>query len=100
MAEPKKKGGEGLGGKKETEKKTVLNKSKQSNKKINTSQGSEAEDGEVLLKVGPLKYKLPGKRQRIALSWAVVGLNLLLVLAVVVYFYNPSFQQFIYNVGR
>ncbi len=96
MAEPKKTSGEGLVPKKVMS----SNKSKQSNQRIKSDQNLSEEGGEVLLKVGPLKYKLPGKRQRVALSWIVVGLNLLLLLAVVVYFYNPSFQEFIYNVGR
>ena len=46
---------------------------------------------EVLLKVGGLEYKEPGKRQRVVISSIVIGLNALLVLAVIAYFYMPSF---------
>ena len=59
-----------------------------------------AENEEVLLKVGKLEYRAPSKRQRLVLGAVVLGLNLLLVLSVVAYFYIPSFQEFIYNVGR
>ncbi len=55
---------------------------------------------EVLLKVGGLEYRQPGRRQRLVIGSIVVGLNLLLVIAVLLYFYNPTFQDFIFNVGR
>ncbi len=59
------------------------------------------EDQEVLLSLpGGFKYRMPGKRQRVVIASIVIGLNALLVIAVLVYFYNPSFQDFIYNVGR
>ena len=62
---------------------------------------SSSEDKEVLLSLpAGLKYKLPGKQQRIIIGSIVVGLNLLLVIAVIVYFYSPDFQSFIYNLGR
>ena len=71
------------------------------NKASKESEKYSAEGEEVLLKFpAGLKYKLPGKRQRIIISSLVVGLNLLLVIAVIVYLYNPSFQNFIYNIGR
>ena len=50
--------------------------------------------------LGGIKYKLPGKRQRIIVASVVLGLNILLVLAVILYFKNPDFQDFIYHVGR
>ena len=53
----------------------------------------------VILPAG-LKYKVPGKRQRIIIGSIVIGLNVLLVISVLVYFYSPSFQDFIYNFGR
>ncbi len=49
---------------------------------------------------GGLKYKLPGKRQRVLIGSIVVALNVLLVISVILYFYSPAFQDFIYNVGR
>ena len=61
---------------------------------------SSNEKGDVLLSVGGLKYRAPGKRQRVVIGSIVVGLNILLVLAVILYFYSPAFQTFIYNVGR
>ena len=47
-----------------------------------------------------LKYKVPGKRQRVIIGSIVIGLNVLLVISVLVYFYNPAFQEFVYNFGR
>ena len=61
---------------------------------------STSSNEEVLIKVGGFEYKTPGKRQRIVIGAIVIGLNVLLVLASVAYFYIPSFQQFIYNIGR
>tara|TARA_Y100001968_G_C19082170_1_gene583523 strand:- start:250 stop:501 length:252 start_codon:yes stop_codon:yes gene_type:complete len=67
--------------------------------KTNPKQNSNQED--VLLNLpGGLKYQLPGKRQRTILGLVVIGLNLVLVLAVIVYFYSPEFQTFVYNFGR
>ena len=57
----------------------------------------DADKRDVLLKVGPLEYKLPGKRQRLVIGSIVLWLNLLLVIAVIVYFYNPSFQEFVFR---
>ncbi len=71
------------------------------NKKSKEDKSSSAESGEVLLKLpGGFKYQLPGKRQRIVVGTIVLGLNLLLIIAVIAYFYIPDFQSFIYNVGR
>ncbi len=50
--------------------------------------------------VAGLKYKLPGKRQRIIVASVVIALNILLLVAALLYFYNPAFHQFIYSVGR
>ncbi len=59
------------------------------------------EKQEVLLNLpAGLKYRMPGKRQRMVIGSIVIGLNILLLIAVLLYFYNPSFQDFIYNVGR
>ncbi len=70
--------------------------SKDNKKKTNKKGG-----GELLLKLpAGLEYRLPGKRQRVFLGATVVGLNLILVIAVIVYFYSPSFQEFVYNVGK
>ena len=62
---------------------------------------TEKNKEEVLLNLpAGMKYKLPGKQQRVILGSIVVGLNLLLLVAVILYFYNPDFQTYIYNVGR
>ena len=62
---------------------------------------SSPNDSDVLVNLpAGLKYKVPGKRQRVIIGSIVIGLNVLLVISVLVYFYNPSFQDFIYNFGR
>ena len=62
---------------------------------------SSSGDQDVLLKLpAGLKYKVPGKRQRIIIGSIVIGLNVLLIIAVAVYFYSPAFQDFIYNFAR
>ena len=62
---------------------------------------SISNDPDVLVNLpAGMKYKVPGKRQRVIIGSIVIGLNLLLVISVLVYFYNPSFQEFIYNFGR
>ncbi|WP_320674219.1 hypothetical protein [Prochlorococcus sp. MIT 1341] len=67
-------------------------------------QGSQANDKKQVdideYSLGGIKYRIPGKRQRIVVASVVLGLNLLLVLAVILYFNNPNFQNFIYHVGR
>ena len=62
---------------------------------------SNPKDSDVLVNLpAGLKYKVPGKRQRVIIGSIVIGLNALLVISVIVYFYSPSFQDFIYNFGR
>ncbi len=73
-------------------------KGKKANSKFKAQ--TESSNQEVLIKVGGFEYKTPGRRQRIIIASIVLGLNLLLVCAVALYFYSPSFQQFIYSVGR
>ena len=74
-------------------------KSEKTKKRLNSNE--KKPDGEVLLSLpGGFKYQIPGKRQRMILGSVVIGLNFLLVLAVVVYFYSPAFQSFVYNFGR
>tara|TARA_B100000700_G_C14845913_1_gene761581 strand:+ start:562 stop:828 length:267 start_codon:yes stop_codon:yes gene_type:complete len=74
-------------------------KSKRSFAKSKSSSNSEKEEVLLNLPAG-LKYKMPGKRQRVAIGSIVVGLNLIFVIAVVFYFYSPAFQEFVYNFGR
>ena len=62
---------------------------------------STPNDPDVLVNLpAGLKYKVPGKRQRVIIGSIVIGLNVLLVISVLVYFYSPSFQDFVYNFGR
>ena len=62
---------------------------------------SSPKDPDVLVNLpAGLKYKVPGKRQRVIIGSIVIGLNLLLVISVLVYFYSPTFQEFVYNFGR
>ena len=90
--------------KKAKAKKININSSKGSKSKSSNGKSSNQENGkeqEVLLNLpAGMKYKLPGKQQRIILGSIVVGLNILLVIAVILYLYNPSFQEFIFNIGR
>ena len=66
-----------------------------------SNESLNGEEGEVLFTLPTgFKYRLPGKRQRMAVGLIVVGLNILLVMAVLAYFYIPGFQEFIYTVGR
>ena len=69
--------------------------------KDNKFKKSKFNDPDVLVNLpAGMKYKVPGKRQRVIIGSIVIGLNVLLVISVIVYFYNPSFQDFIYNFGR
>ena len=72
-----------------------FDKKKWTKKSVATS-----EDREVLIKVAGLEYRAPGRRQRVVLGGVVLGGNLLLVLAVILYFYNPAFKDFISTVGK
>ena len=69
--------------------------------KGNKFKKSSPSDPDILVNLpAGMKYKVPGKRQRVIIGSIVIGLNVLLVISVLVYFYNPSFQDFIYNFGR
>ena len=60
-----------------------------------------SEDQDVLLNLpAGMKYRMPGKRQRVLVGSIVLGLNIVFVLGVVLYFYSPAFQQFVYTFGR
>ena len=76
----------------------------QSKKKFandSSTQKNSSEDQNVLLNLpAGLKYKIPGRRQRVIIGGIVIGLNALLVICVGLYFYSPAFQEFVYNFGR
>ena len=78
----------------------LLKNSKSKKNKSRSKFNSDSDSREVLIKVGGFEYKTPTKKTRVFLGGLVIGLNVTLVLAVVLYFYSPSFHQFIYNVGR
>ena len=52
------------------------------------------------LKGKKLTYTLPGKKQINIFGSIVLGLNVILVLLVILYFNNQKFHDFIFNVGR
>ncbi len=82
---------------KKTKDKAIKNDKVQGNK----FKKSPTKDPDVLVNLpAGLKYKVPGKRQRVIIGSIVIGLNVLLVISVLIYFYSPSFQEFIYNLGR
>ncbi len=99
MDELKQTAGEGMGANQDASKKVKSTDTLANKKKVKKQENSSGK--EVLFSMpGGFKYKLPGKKQRILLGSIVIGLNAILVLVVALYFYNPSFQEFIYNVGR
>ena len=89
-------------GSKASNSKKIKDKAIKTNKvEGNKFKKSSPKDPDVLVNLpAGLKYKVPGKRQRVIIGSIVIGLNVLLVISVLVYFYNPSFQDFIYNFGR
>ena len=90
-----------MGSKASNSKKTNDKRIKTNKVKDNKFKKSSSNDPDVLVNLpAGMKYKVPGKRQRVIIGSIVIGLNVLLVISVLVYFYNPSFQEFIYNFGR
>ena len=90
-----------MGSKASNSKKSKDKAIKPSKVQENKFKKSGSNDPDVLVNLpAGLKYKVPGKRQRVIIGSIVIGLNVLLVISVLVYFYNPSFQDFIYNFGR
>ena len=90
-----------MGSKASNSKKTKDKAIKPAKPQGNKFKKSSPNDSDVLVNLpAGLKYKVPGKRQRVIIGSIVIGLNVLLVISVLVYFYNPSFQDFIYNYGR
>ena len=52
------------------------------------------------LKGKKFTYTLPGKKQINIFGSIVIGLNIILVLLVILYFKNQEFHDFVFNVGR
>ena len=52
------------------------------------------------LKGKKFTYTLPGKKQINIFGSIVLGLNLILILLVILYFNNQGFHDFVFNVGR
>ncbi len=90
-----------MGSKASNSKQTKGKAIKAENLQGNKFKKSSPKDPDVLVNLpAGLKYKVPGKRQRVIIGSIVIGLNVLLVISVLVYFYSPSFQDFVYNFGR
>ncbi len=100
MSKSNETAGQGMGIKQTSDKSRDSKAKKFTKKKWTTESKVQGSEEEVLIKVGPLKYKTPGKRQRVLIGSIVLGLNTLLLIAVILYFYNPTFKEFIYTVGR
>ena len=45
-------------------------------------------------------YTLPGKKQINIFGSIVLGLNLILLILVILYFNNKGFHEFVFNLGR
>ena len=54
----------------------------------------------AFLKGKKFTYTLPGKKQINIFGSIVIGLNIILVLLVFLYFKNQAFHDFVFNVGR
>ena len=52
------------------------------------------------LKGKKFTYTLPGKKQINIFGSIVLGLNLILILLVILYFKNQEFRDFVFNIGR
>ena len=90
-----------MGSKASNSKKTKDKAIKTNKVQENKFKKSSPNDPDVLVNLpAGLKYKVPGKRQRVLIGSIVIGLNVLLVISVLLYFYSPSFQDFVYNFGR
>ena len=100
MDETKQSSGQGMGSNQGANKSSGEQSKKSQKKKWTNKSGERTESSEVLIKVGSLEYKAPGRRPRVILGAIVLGGNLLLVLATVLYFYNPAFKDFVYTFGR
>ena len=99
MDETKQSSGQGMGSNQGANKSGSEQSKKSQKKKWTNKSGVAAESREVLIKVGSLEYKAPGRRQRVVLGAIVLGGNILLVLAAVLYFYSPAFKDFVYTLG-
>tara|TARA_Y100001970_G_scaffold194222_1_gene236128 strand:+ start:3448 stop:3705 length:258 start_codon:yes stop_codon:yes gene_type:complete len=47
-----------------------------------------------------ITYTLPGRKQRLFLGTFVILLNMILLLAIYLYFNNETFHNFIFQIGR
>ncbi len=100
MDNPKQTPSEGIGFNKDKDGSSQGQSPKTDKKKWTNKVSSKSDGREVLLKVAGIEYKEPGKRQRLAIASIVLGGNLLLVIATLLYFYNPAFKAFITTVGK
>lgn len=66
------------------------------NKEINSTKKGLA----AILANKKFTYTLPGKRQINIFAFLVLGLNFSLLIAILLYFKNQSFHDFVFNLGR
>ncbi len=100
MEETKPTSGQGMGSNSDSGRSSGPKSEKPQKKKWTNKSGAKTDDREVLIKVAGIEYKAPGRRQRVVLGAIVLGGNVLLLLAALLYFYNPSFKEFVYTLGR
>ena len=70
------------------------------NEPIKNSKKKEKKGLASFLKEKKITYTLPGKKQINIFGFIVLGLNIVLILLVILYFNNQEFKNFIFNVGR
>ena len=100
MDETKKSSGKGIGDSQGADNSSGEKPRKSKKKVWANKSGVTTDSSEVLLKVGGLEYKAPGKRQRVVLGAIVLAGNVLLIAATALYFYSPAFKEFISTVGK
>ena len=75
------------------------NNSKEIDKKNKLSDNSKKGLAKILAEK-KFTYTLPGKKQINIFAIIVLSLNFLMILGVILYFKNPTFHEFIFNVGK
>ncbi len=81
----------------------VMVKGFSDNEVKNNNQNNQIKEKKGLagfLKGKKFTYTLPGKKQINIFGSIVIGLNIILVLLVILYFKNQEFHDFVFNVGR
>ena len=79
---------------------SISKRSALKSKSKSKNSSKDLDDGRDEYNFAGIKYKTPGKRQRIVVASVVLGLNVVLALGVLLYLKNPGFKDLIYNIGR